>query len=364
MSKWMTMLCKDEKGEKAANAKSPSRIVLDSPSLNWALGGGLLEGHTTAFYGPEQSGKSLLSMVAAAAIHKRYEDGIVVLVSSEMRTPPPERLIPLGVDPERLFVRKVNTIHDIFDWIACADSKFKNSDGTDGPPGLLYMLRDGAPIRGLMIDSIKAIQGPKEMASESAEDTIMGDLSRYLNPALKKILPVIRDHALTTVLVQQVNMNMNPDEVKYQNKKWTIPSGQALKHFCETMVLVERMTNKDSKLFDADLSGIRELPLQMGHSIRCTVDKANLDRPFRDAEFRIHYNKGLVDKGLEVFKLAKSMNVIVHPKNEKGADINTQWVFTSGDVAKKWIGAENCINDLEENIDLRLLVMSEVYKRG
>lgn len=311
------------------------------------------------------SGKSLASMLAVAALHKADPEAVAVLVTSEMRAPSAARLLPLGVDPDRLFIRCANTLHDVFDWITSKDSVFKNSDGSDGAPGLLYMLmgdkeRKLPPLkaRALIIDSIKGIQGPKEQAAKSSEDTIMGDLSKYLNPALRQILPVIRKYDIMTILVQQVNMNMDADEVKYQNKKWTVPSGQSLKHFCEKMALIERVNSKDSKIFNDSMHSIRELPVQEGHTIRVKVEKDNSDSPFREAEFQIHYKKGVVNVTQEVCSLAINLGIISHPLNDKGTEIRSQFVF--GD--NKWIGFDKMVAELETRPEVVQEIMNACYR--
>lgn len=361
-NKWMSMMLKDEKNLQATMVRSRDRVFTPSPSLNWALGGGFYKGYTTCLYGPEGSGKSLVSMMALGALMQSDPEAIAVLVSTEMRSPTPDRLRKLGIDPDRLLIREANTLHDVFDWIASQDERFVNSDGSKGSPGLRYMLEQGAPIKGLIIDSVKGIMGPKEQGIDTVEKEFMGDLSKFLNPSLKAILPVIRQFDLMTILVQQVNMNMNPDEVKYQNKKWTVPSGQSLKHFCETMALVERVESKDSKIFDDTMQSIRELPVQRGHTVRVRVEKANLDAPFREAEFQVDYFKGIVNTGLEVAKLSANLNIIKHPINEKGAPILAQWTFKDGDIDKKWIGFANAVKDIEENPEFQRALMARIYE--
>jgi RecA/RadA recombinase len=360
MSKnWLSALLKDEKNLQGSAVSPKGRIFCASASLNWALGGGFYRGFTTCLYGPEQSGKSLISMMAVGALHQSDPDAYALLISAEHRPPTPERLATLGVDPERLIIRQANTLHDVFDWITSKDSEFKNSDGSKSGPGLQYLLEEeNAPIKAVVIDSIKSIQGPKEQNAESVEKDIMGDISKFLNPALRNILPIIRKYDLMTIFVQQVNMNMNPDEVKYQNKKWIIPSGQALRHFCESMALVERVESKDSKIFSEETKGIRELPIQEGHTVRVRVEKANMDSPFREAEFRLNYRKGLVDPGLEIAMLAKGLGVITHPKNEKGAEIISQWQYNG----KKWIGFDKMVAELESTPELQREIMKAVYQ--
>ena len=361
-NKWIDLFNQDEKSVLAANVVSKPRALTTSPSLNWALGGGFYRGYATCLYGPEGSGKSLISMMAAAALHQADSNSLVVLVSSEMREPPPDRLKILGVDPERLIIRKVNTIHDIFDWIACQDSTFTNSDGSDGPPGMRYLLESGAPIQGLIIDSIKAIRGTKEAALDSLEDNFMGDLSKLLNPCFRGIVETIRKFELMTILIQQVNENMNPDEVKYMNKKWVVPSGQALKHFCEQMALVERVVSKDSKIINEELKNISDKSLQQGHTIRVRVEKANLDSPFREAEFKIDYQHGVVETGFEIAKMATGLGFLHHPLNpETKKPIMNQWAFSSADYDKTWIGFAKALEEINSDPQLQAAMLIACY---
>ena len=353
-SKYMTQMMKDEKNIVGSMVTGKEIILTPSPSLNWALP--ITMGYTLCLYGPEGSGKSLISMLALGALMQSDPEAEAVLISTEMRAPTPDRLRTLGVDPDRLLIRQVNTLHDVFDWIVSQDEKFINSDGSKGGPGLQFALKDGFKCKALIIDSIKGIQGPKEQKAESVEKDFMGDISKFLNPSLRAILPIIREYNLLTIFVQQVNMNMDADEVKYQNKKYIVPSGQALKHFCETMALVEKVTKKDSKIFDETMQSIRELPVQMGHTVRVKNEKDNLGKPNREAEFKIHYTQGVVRIGEEVAMLAANLGIIGHPLNDKGAPIASQYVFG----AKKWIGMANVIKDVEENPELQAQIMKAV----
>lgn len=352
---WLSMFMKDEKNIQGSMVKGPERIYTPSPSLNWSLP--MKRGYSICLYGPEGSGKSLISMIAIGAIHQSDPDAWAVLITTEMRAPTPERLRTLGVDPARLLIRQANTLHDVFDWISSMDDKFTNSDGSKGGPGLSYAIDMGMPVVALVIDSIKGISGPREMAADTVEKEIMGDLSKFLNPALRSMLPVIRKgDGIYTFLVQQVNINMDADEVKYQNKKYIIPSGQSLKHFCEQMALIEKVTSKDSKVFDESMKSIRDLPVQMGHTIRVRTEKDNLGKPNREAQFRLHYDRGIIDVGLEVATLAAGLGIIYHPLNDKGSPIVAQWVF--GD--KKWIGFANCVKEIEENLEIRRAIIKAI----
>lgn len=363
-NKWMTMIQKDERNIMCADVVGKERIRTQSPSLDWALGGGMYKGYTTCYYGPEGSGKSLISMMAAGSMMQQDPDGWALVVSTERRPVTPERAAKLGVDPNRLWIREANTIHDVFDFICSDESSFKNSDGTGGGPGLLYMLKEGFPLRALIIDSIKGIRGPKELNADSAEKENMGDMSKFLNPALRQIIDVIRDYNLMTIFVQQVNQNLNADEVKYQNKKYVIPSGQALRHFCETMALVERVNGKAARIESEEKELISGAALREAHTVRVRVEKANLDAPFRDAEFVIDYSKGIINTGKELGELAIALGVVTHPLNDKGGEITAQWIIKNpdGSIGKKWIGKDNFLEELEGDKILQEALFNQIMK--
>jgi hypothetical protein len=123
------------------------------------------------------------------------------------------------------------------------------------------------------------------------------------------------------------------------------------------MALIERVESKDSKLFDDSMQSIRELPVQMGHTVRVKVEKANMDSPFREAEFQVDYKKGIVNTGLEVAKLAAALGIIAHPLKD-GKEIVSQWVFGE----KKWIGFANAVAEIEANPELQRAIMAKMYE--
>lgn len=362
-NKWIDMFMKDEKATVGSMVEAKERCVTASPSLNWSLGGGFYYGHSTCLYGPEGSGKSLIAQMTIGALHRSDPKALAVVNTSEFRAPTPERQKLLGIDPARIVFRKCNTIHDIFDWMTCKDSEFVNTDGTKGAPGMLYMLGEGAPIRAVITDSIKGIRGPRESVLGSLEDDYMMDLSKVLNPCFRAITEPIDKYNLLSVFVQQVNENNNADEVKYQGIKWKVPCGQALKHFCVSMALVERVTKKDSKSFNEDLENISEKSLQTGHTIRVRVEKANMDKPFREAEFKIDYDRGVVETELEVVKMAAGLGVIHHPINpDNQKPIVNQWTFNSGEIKKTWVGFAKALEEISASPELLAALVAECNK--
>lgn len=311
MSKWMSKLTADF-GEVAANLNKSLLPVQParSPSLNWATGiGGFQPGKVSVLYGPESSGKSLLAMMAVADYQKRDSEAIFIWFDAEFSFNLP-LFQKIGGDASRLIVRKSNDPLKIFDYIGGE---------------MLEMLQEGAPIRGIIIDSIKSIRYPKETNMKQTTDQKMGGTgASYLPSALKLIIPVIAEHQLLTFFIQQVTMEIDP--MKALRNPYVITEGRALKHAADIMLEIVKLDTKAGVVESGE--NIHGGAQQTGHKIRIKVKKNRLGAPARSAQFTWHYDNGVIDTAQEIFELGKSLGVVFHPKNPETGKENVQmWQF-------------------------------------
>lgn len=314
---WMKKLESDF-AKIASSMEKPSEkvIKLKSPSFNWAVGnGGIVEGKAVCFFGPESSGKSLLAQLGLIELQRKYPESIQILIDAEFSFNR-DWFEKLGGDLNRLLVKQTNDPLEIFDWLE---------------KDVLEMLQDGAPINGLMIDSIKSIRYPGDIKSKSTDITMGGSGAKYLGPALKGLLPIIRQYNITTYLIQQVYEEM--DAYKKMNNPWIIPDGRALKHFCDYMLQVERVDTKAGRV-EAGTT-IAGGAYQIGHKVRVKGKKNRVGAPYRVAEFTLQYDTGIVNTEEETYELAKSLGVIYHPISANtGRPNNTMWAFADHDHVK------------------------------
>jgi recombination protein RecA len=343
MSKWMSKLTSDF-GAIAENLSSnllpvqPSR----SPSLNWATGiGGFQPGKVSVLYGPESSGKSLLAMMAIADHQKKDKDGIFIWFDAEFSFNLP-LFIKVGGDPKRLVVRKSNDPLKIFDYIGGE---------------LLEALQEGAPVRGIVIDSIKAIRYPKESNMKQTTDQKMGGTgASYLPSALKLVIPVIAEHNLLTFFIQQVTMEIDP--MKALRNPFVITEGRALKHAADIMLEIVKLDTKAGVLESGE--NIHGGAQQTGHKVRIKVKKNRLGAPARSAQFTYHYDYGIIDTDTEVFELGKSLGVIFHPTNPETGKVNNQmWQFSSYDAIR---GEANMLEFVKGSKAIQEEIMDACYK--
>lgn len=307
-TKWMEKLTKDF-GELAQDMPSPCEnvIKLASPSLNWAVGnGGLVRGKSVCLFGPESGGKSLLMQLIMIKIQQDDPEAIGILFDAEYSFNP-DWFSKLGGDLKRLIIRQTNDPLKIFDYMS--------------PEGEMYeMLQDGAPIRFVGIDSVKAIRYPKDIKEKSTNQVMGGGGASYLGAALKGVLPVIREFNITTIMVQQVYEEM--DQYRKMNNPFIVPDGRALKHFCDYMIQVEKLETKAGRIEEG--KNIHGGAQQIGHIIRAKCKKNRLAAPYRTAQLTLRYEGGITDTDEELFELAKSLGIIYHPMKD-GKVNNQMW---------------------------------------
>lgn len=319
-----------------------SLLKLPSPSFNWALGGGLAFGKIMTVYGPEQSGKSLIAQLAVAALHKEDPEAWAIWYDAEYSFDA-EYAAKLGIDTNRLWLVQSNKPAEIFDHFV--DEVYPLIQGAKGG--------EKFPLRLMVLDSVKAIRGPRETATKSVEDHVMGDVSGLLNKVFRKIIEPIRKEKILTIFVQQVNEQM--DAVKaMQGHKWHVPSGQSLKHMSDYMVLVERVNNKASKIFDDTHKNISDVPIQLGHIIRCKVEKNRTDVPHLVSQFRLRYGVGIVDVPLEVAELGVNLGVISRSNATYSFEVDGQTV--------KVIGIANLVKKIGEMPELERAIVANINK--
>lgn len=322
MSNWMAKLTKDF-GTIADDMEISKEQIIEmpSPSLNWAVGnGGIIEGKSLCLYGPESGGKSLLMQLMIKEIQMKDPEAIAILFDAEYSFNK-YWFEKLGGDPKRLIVRQTNNPLKIFDYIE---------------HDLYQMVQDGAPVKAIAIDSVKSIRYPKDHKKQSTDLTMGGGGASYLGPALKAVLPVIREHNITTLMVQQVYEELDP--MKALSNPYKIPDGRALKHFCDYMLQVERIDAKKGKIYDAEMKefGSDRNSLQVGHEVKVKVKKNRCGAPFRTAKFKLSYDSGIIGTHEELAELAKSLGVAFHPIGPSGKPNNQMWQIGDHDPVRGW----------------------------
>lgn len=339
---WMTSLVRDF-GQAADSMKSLSTDVvkLASPSLNWAVGnGGLVEGKVAVCFGPESGGKSLLAQLTMIEIQKKYPDSIVVYFDTEYSFNR-DWFKQLGGDLSRAYVRQSNDPVKIFDYMWGE---------------MLELLQDGCPIKGIVIDSVRNIAYPKDIRKVSTDVIMGGSGANYLPAAFKRMVPIVRQYSILTMLVTQVGEEL--DMYKKAKNPWTIPDGRALKHTADYMLQVEKLDTKENIMEDGET--IMGSAAQVGHKVRVKCKKNRTNAPNRIAEFWLRYDRGIVRQGEEIYELGKSLGIVRHPINPAtGKENNGYWQIGDKEPIK---GEENTKNFVSVHPDIQDYIMNLCFK--
>lgn len=311
-NKWMSKLTSDF-GKVASTLikDAPKPIPTRSPSLNWALvKGGFVPSKVSVLYGPESCGKSMLAMMAIIEMQQRDPEALAVWFDAEFSFSA-DFFVKLGGDPDRLVVRKTNDPLKIFDYMGGE---------------MLELIQDGAPIKAIVIDSIRSIRYPKDNKKQSTDMIMGGTGANYLPSAFKMIIPVIAEHNIMALFIQQVSIQIDP--MKALRNPYVLPDGQALKHIADVMLEIVKLDTKAGVVEAGEtIAGGAQ---QVGHKVRVKVKKNRMGAPARVAQFTFGYGTGIINTGDEIFDLAKSLGVVYHPINPESGKENAQmWAVGS-----------------------------------
>jgi len=285
-----------------SDAISTGSFALDDALGIW----GLPKGHIVQFAGFEQSGKTLMSLLAIAEWQRQDPDNWAMFIDAEF-TYQQEWAASLGVDPARLMVYRENKAALIFDRIVGIPGKPNPRTGEvkKVKQGILDIeIETGGTGLGIIVlDSVPSMIVPMEESSKAGKAN-MALMARFLPPELRKLTPLLTKTGILFIAINQLRFNPG---VMYGDPT-SSPGGQALKHACAQMINFGMIMNKDSR--------IEEDGDQVGHHIRAKVQKNKKAPPFRVAEFGIKYTEGVIDKHLEVRDIGARYGVIERPSTK------------------------------------------------
>jgi len=339
MSKWLSQLVDKHNTYLGTNAPKifESTLYPPSPSFNYAIGGrGFVYGRAPLFYGVKSSGKSLMALMLIARMQKDFPEGEAIYISTEYDFPE-ERAVNMGVDLSRVLIRETNTPSRIFDWI--------EKDVGD-------LCDKGAPIKIVVVDTIGAIRGPKEIGAKSSEDFQIGDLSSYLQKGLNLIVETIRNHSILFIMVQQARENSIRIGAK-TIMRYKFNGGESLKHFADYVCLFEKVNRQESRIVDESKMMFNDKFEPIGHRVKVNIEKNRLGPPDRVGEFDILYRSGVTNQHVEIGQMAIDHGVVERPNN---------MTYQLGDI--KWKGKNSFYKAIEEDDKLKIKLFKKVMSNA
>lgn len=245
-------------------------------ALDLTLGDGIPLGRVVEISGPESGGKSLLAWEIAKAFQKA--EGVALLYDVEA-TAPKKFMDRVGVDPERLILRRqkhnakkgeehLDTIQAIEDDIIRMLPIIRKA--CKGPIVVIW-------------DSIAATSSEDEWQQDRktgervvTEKGYMANRARALSQAMRRLTSPLATHGATLLAINQLRDKVG---VVFGSRTYT-PGGWAMKFHSSVRLELSRR----GKVMVEDK--------YIGVDCHLRIQKSKLTEPFREADLRIYWEVG------------------------------------------------------------------------
>ncbi len=241
-----------------------------SLTLDIALGlGGWPRGRIVEVYGPESSGKTTLTLHAAAEVQK--VGGVVAFIDAEHALDL-NYARKLGVNVEELLVSQPDTGEQALE--------------------ICDMLVKSNSVDLVIIDSVAALVPRAEIEGEMGDHHV-GLQARLMSQALRKLTGSIARSNTMIFFINQIRMKIG---VMFGSPE-TTSGGNALKFYATIRCDIRR------------IGALKRGDEVIGNRTRVRVVKNKVSPPFREAEFDIQYGKGFYKRG-EIIDLGVQHEII------------------------------------------------------
>lgn len=326
-------------GDNVATVGVPKKqyelLKFSSPRLNYCLYGGIPQYRVIEFAGPKGSGKTTSACDLIANYQKQKNAKEVIYIDNE-QTFDEEWASTLGVDTQKIRIIQPEGANDLQIFQMALDIVKTNEAGL------------------IVVDSLATLV-PQQIADESMDKMQMGGIAKSLAVFLNKIVPLLKKHECTLLLLNQVRDSLDPF------KTFSIPCGRALEHHASIILVFQ-----PGKYFDMAGKSLTSMsPNPYGNYVNAHLYKTKTCRPDRKLGFyTLVYTKGIDALG-DTVDCAIEFGLI----NQRGAwfdiiDVSTGEVAIddNGEILK-FQGKEKLVSYFRENQDAYLKLSDLVSKK-
>mgnify|MGYP000969865894 CR=1 FL=1 len=234
--------------------------------------GGVPRGKMIEIFGPESSGKSLLTLHLIASAQKNGEECALLDVEQSFD---PIWAARHGVDVNNLVYS--NTFES----------------GEQALEAAYHLCKSGE-FALVVIDSTAALSPKSELEGSLEKNAVIGEQARLMSRGCRKIISACAEGNTTCVFINQVRVNVG---VMYGNPE-TTPGGKALKFYSHQRI---RVASKAKIKAGEDV---------VGQTSSVVFVKNKTARPFGKCEFSIVFDKQSLNPTVMLAKAAKDAKII------------------------------------------------------
>jgi recombination protein RecA len=257
------------------------RLPSGSLFLDYALGSNKKDkkagwplGRIIELYGPESSGKSLISMKTIVEAQKLGYDCAYIDCENTFDKNFAELL---GVDTSKLLITTESRAGKVID-MACE------------------ILKEYPNIRVIVFDSLASMIPEVEVEAD-LDAQQMAPMARLMSKGLRKLTLFNKNNAILIFINQ---LRENPGAGMYANPEYT-PGGKAIKFYAS----IRAEIRKGEFLFDEE-----EKKKKVGQTVKFKIVKNKTDVPFREGYFKFIYEQGILDNVDELVSIGLLKGVI------------------------------------------------------
>lgn len=242
-----------------------------SIALDIALGvGGFPRGRTVEIFGPEGSGKTLLSLSAIANAQKLKGTAAFIDVEHAL-TPKFARL--LGVDTSNLY--------------------YSQPDYGEQALGIMEDIIKSSYFDIVVLDSVAGLVTEAELLNPIGSGK-MAPTAILMAEALKRMTSIISKTKTVAIFINQLR---EKPAVMFGSPEYT-PGGRALKFYASIRIDARK------KQVEKDSTG-----KPIGHLVECYIVKNKVAPPFERCHIKLNYTSG-IDHTHDIIETAKHMDII------------------------------------------------------
>ncbi|MBD3407191.1 MAG: recombinase RecA [Candidatus Lokiarchaeota archaeon] len=224
--------------------------------------GGIPKGRIIEIFGPEGSGKTMLSLHCVANVQRN--DGVAAFIDAEHALDP-KFATDIGVDLDHLLLSQPDYGEQALEMVE-------------------LMVRSQV-VDIIVIDSVAALTPKKEIEGEMGESHI-GAQARMMSQAMRKIAGIIKKRNVAVIFINQLRMKVGV----MMGTPETTPGGKALKFYAGMRIDIRRV------------QGIKDGDIDVGHRASIKIAKNKVAAPFRKCFVPIIYGEG-ISKAREIIDL-------------------------------------------------------------